>query len=114
MNVLTKKKKNAEMTGDASADIFLMKGKALKKQKGDVECAGGKGSDTFVLQKAKKSNLVIEEFNKDEDYLNTSFIKGKIKLKVKNGNTLIKKGKDLLAIVEDTKGLSYTKGVGIS
>jgi hypothetical protein len=114
INVLKKKTKNAEMTGDASADIFLMKGKALKKQKGGVDCAGGQGSDTFVLQKAKKSNLVIENFKKSEDYINTSFIKGNIKLQVKKGDTLIKKGKDLLAVVEDTKGLTFTKGVGIS
>ena len=114
VNVLQKKTKNAEMKGDGSADIFLMKGKALKKQKGDVDCAGGKGSDTFVLQKAKKSNLLIENFSKSEDYINTSFIKGKIKLQVKKGDTLIKKGKDLLAVVEDTKGLSYSKKSGIT
>lgn len=113
MNILSKKTKNAEMSGDASADIFLMKGKALKQQKGDVVCSGGKGSDTFVLQKAKKSNLVIENFSKSADYINTSFIKGSIKLQVKKGDTYIKKGNDLLAIVEDTKGLSYNKNVGI-
>lgn len=114
LNVLSKKTKDAEMTGDKKdADIFLMKGQALKKQKGDITCVGGKGSDTFCLQKAKKSNLVIEDFNKSSDYINTSFVSGKLQLQVKKGDTYIKKGSDLLAIVEDTKGLKFSKNLGI-
>ena len=112
MNVLKKSKKNVELEGNGDdADIFVMTNKVLKKQKGEVSCTGGDGADTFVLQKSKKSELVIEDYESSEDFINTTLIKGKIKIKNVKKDAVIMSGGDILATVEGAAGdLKVKKG----
>ena len=104
INVL---KKGSSFKGDKDDDVITVSGKLLKK---DVKVKGGKGNDTFVLQKGKGS-MIIEDFKDKVDEINFAYVgaASKIKLKQKGKDTLIYSGKDLLATVKKTKKKVLTK-----
>jgi len=108
LDVKVLKKKDKSFEGGETCDLIV----ADKNTKA-VEVTGGADSDKFVLQKGK-GDIIITDFEVGVDQINTSFVKGSIKLKKKGKDTQIFAGSDLLATVEDVAPSKLKKkGKGI-
>lgn len=95
LDVTVLKKSSKSFVGGDTCDMII----ADTKAKG-VQVAGGADSDKFVLKKGK-GDIIITDYEPGLDQINTSFVKGKIKLQKKGNDTQIFAGKDLLATVQN-------------